>query len=147
LVGAREKAHRAARLSPLASRAQAAVPLFLRCVWARAESKHSLLEFVLALDDHVGCVEPRWRRALSHDARAADEWCASAFVPRETDEAAIARAALRVLRVQSDEAATTRVGASPSPGSSGEASSGEMSFGGALEVRSPPASRVRGGCA
>ena len=76
------------------------VPLFLQCVWERAESKRCILDFLLALDEHVGCLEPRWRDAFETDAGAVQEWCAETFKPGDTDESAVEMAARRVLHHQ-----------------------------------------------
>jgi len=74
------------------------VPLFLRFVWERAQSKRCLLHFLLALDTHVAVLRPEWRDALTaHDGAAAEEWCRSAFVPSETSAAAVEAAAQRIL--------------------------------------------------
>ena len=77
-----------------------ALPLFLRTVWERAETKRGLLDFFLALDEHTGCLEPKWRSAFTCDSDAADAWCAGAFAPTQTDEAAVEAAARRVLLPQ-----------------------------------------------
>ena len=74
------------------------VPLFLRFVWERAQSKRCLLHFLLALDTHVAVLRPEWRDILTaRDGAAAEEWCRSAFVPSETSAAAVEVAAQRIL--------------------------------------------------
>ena len=74
------------------------VPLFLRFVWERAQSKRCLLHFLLALDTHVAVLRPEWRDSLTaRDGAAAEEWCRSAFVPSETSAAAVEVAAQRIL--------------------------------------------------
>ena len=70
-----------------------AVPLFLRFVWERAESKRCLLDFILALDSHVPCLEPTWRTRLTQDSSCADEWCSSTFSASDTDAASVEAAA------------------------------------------------------
>ena len=85
-------------LATSSSSSTPSIPLFLRCVWERAESKKCLLDFLVALDDHVGCLTPHWRNMLTTDTAAADAWCESHFDPIDTDETAVAAAAMRVLR-------------------------------------------------
>ena len=83
----------------LCAASSTSVPLFLRCVWERAESRRCLLDFFMALDGHVDCLDPRWRDALSSDG-GADEWCAAKFTPAQTREATVEAAARRLLRPQ-----------------------------------------------
>ena len=75
-----------------------AVPLFLRFVWERAQSKRCLLDFLVALDGHISCLRPEWReRVAAGDASAIDEWCSVTLSPADTSGDAIEWAARRVL--------------------------------------------------